>query len=115
MEKNILRVFGNLAAIQRQYNLKSYGKIEESFIMRLLSYGQYVHEVEASDKKNVVQLDVLERDCKAVGLETLKEDSEMRDGSWSHSGSNYVRSVKLTISLPVSPAIEVLYAKSNKK
>lgn len=110
MEKNILRVFGNLAAIQRQYNLKSYAKIEESFIIRLLSFGQYVHEVESSDKKNIAQLDVLERDCKAVGLETLKEDSEMRDGSWSHSGSNYVRSVKLTISLPVSPAIAVLYA-----
>lgn len=115
MEKNILRIFGNLAAIQMKYNLQKNGNhFLQGFVLSLLNYGYWGLEVPVGDTRQVDRLELIARDCKAVGLDVEQSVGEMKDGSWSHSGSNYVDCIKLKVSLPVSPALEVLYAKSNK-
>lgn len=115
MEKNILRVFGNLAAIQMKYNLRQVHAYEKlGFVMALLSFGSWTFEVPVGETRRIDEMERLCRDCKAVGLEVEESTGEMKDGSWSHSGSNYVDCLKFKISLPVSPALEVLYGKQNK-
>lgn len=112
MEKNILRVFGNLAAIQMKYRLTGSSRYNDiGFVLCLLQHGYWTLEAPVGDTRQVDQLEAIFKDCKAIGLDVDLSTGEMKDGSWSHSGSYYVDCIKLKVSLPVSPAIEVLYAK----
>lgn len=115
MAKSALQVMGDLVAVQKKHSLDRLGAFDKlGFVLCLLSHGYWTFEAPTGDPKQVERLSEIGRDCKAVGLDVEEENAEMRDNSWSHSGSNYISCVKLTVRLPISPAMKVLYGKSDK-
>lgn len=110
MEKNILKVFGDILEVQQRHGLTSLGSFnKEPFLICLLQYGKWDFECFHNDHKRIEQLKELSRDCRMAGLETTDSHGEMDDGEWHHSGSGTVKSFKMTVKFPTSPAIKVLY------
>lgn len=116
MEKNILRVLGNLIAVQQKHELTSLGAFNQKpFVLALLSYGKWDFECPMNDTVRIEKYRALGRDCRMAGLEITESTDKMSDGEWSHSGTNYITSYKMTVRLPISPAVEVLYAKTQSR
>lgn len=110
MEKNILKVFGDLLAVQSKYNLDMLGSFnKEPFLICLLKYGKWDFECAQNDSDRIEHYKSLSRDCRMAGLETEESNGQMSDGEWSHSGTNYIKTFKVTVRFPTSPAIKVLY------
>lgn len=114
MEKNILRVFGNLIAIQNKYRLHHLGHFDKAnFLTCLISRGEWVFECVSTDTKRVDEFKALARDCRAAGLDVEERDGTIKEHGF-HSGSWDVDAFKVTVKFPVSPALEILYGKQNK-
>ena len=114
MEKNILKVFGNLIAIQNKYRLQHLGAFDKAnFLTCLLAHGQWTFECVSTDTRRVDEFKALARDCRAAGLDVEEKDETIKVYGF-HSGSWDVNVFKVTVKFPVSPALEVLYGQSNK-
>lgn len=111
MENKVLQTLGDLQYIQEKHLLMSKTGFDNmNFVERLLSLGSVEFLYMPIDIRNSDRYKLLARDCTAIGLEVEEGPGWMKDDSWRHSGSNDdIPCLKLTIKLPTSPAIKILY------
>lgn len=109
MEKNILRVLGDLLALQTTFNLKS--KYNGTLLESLLKNGRASYEGSLFDTKHY---DDVARCLRVLGLEVKVEEAVINDPDRSYHKTEYMDGRIMTISLPTSPAIKVLYGKQNE-
>jgi len=100
MEKNILRVLGDIIAVQRKYNLKD-------VVQSLLTGGTFQLR---SELKYTDKYEEIAKQLASCGLTVDLKDCDVMDPHSYHK-TEYIRGKCLTATLPVSPAIEVLFGK----
>lgn len=105
MEKNILRILGDIVAIQSKYQLNS--RYNGSMIECLFKGGSFTYSTELKYAKD---FEDIAKQLRLTGLDVEVKDCSVSDPASYHK-TEYIDGKELIVKLPKSPAIEVLYAK----
>ena len=103
-----LRILGDLIQIQSKHRV--------NILSEIISKGRYYAVQKYKDDKydtakSLDELATIAKECRMIGLDVMENIKDSVREHGYHSGSWDVDAYSITITFPISPAYQVLYAK----